>query len=201
VSLYEVMRTARATRSYARDPVDDATIHRVLEHARFAPSGGNRQPWRVLVLRDPEAKRKLREQYVIAYRDTPAYGTPSLDRFAERLDEVPVLLLVCVELEALTITDRLLDRQSIVGGASIYPFVQNVLLGLRKEGLGGLLSTLVCPREPQLRELFTIPDGYGVACVIPVGRARRTGLELVRKPVEEFAWVDSFVGDRFDGKA
>ena len=150
VSLYEVMRTANATRSYARDPVDDAAIHRVLEHARFAPSGGNRQPWRVLVLRDPEAKRKLREQYVIAYRDTPAYGTPSLDRFAERLDEVPVLLLVCVELEALTITDRALDRQSIVGGASIYPFVQNVLLGLRNEGLGGLLSTLVCPREPQL---------------------------------------------------
>ena len=133
MSLYEVMRTANATRSYARDPVDDATIHRVL--------------------RDPEAKRKLREQYLIAYRDTPAFGTPSLDRFAERLDELPVLLLVCVEPEALTITDRALDPQSIVGGASIYPFVQNVLLGLRNEGLGGLLSTLVCPREPQLREL------------------------------------------------
>jgi nitroreductase len=197
--MYEVMRTTRATRSYAPDPVDDATIRRVLEHARFAPSGGNRQPWRVLVLRDPEAKRKLREQYVIAYRDTPAYGTPSLDRFAERLDEVPVLLLVCVELDALTITDRALDRQSIVGGASIYPFVQNLLLGLRNEGLGGLLSTLVCPREPQLRELFAIPEGYGVACVIPGGRPRRTGLDLVRRPVEEFAWVDSFAGDRFDG--
>ena len=89
----------------------------------------------------------------------------------------------------------MLDRQSIVGGASIYPFVQNVLLGLRNEGLAGLLSTLVCPREPQLRELFAIPDGYGVACVIPVGRAKRTGLELARRPVEEFV-VDSFAGDR-----
>jgi nitroreductase len=200
MSLYDVMRTARATRSYFPDPVDDAAIHRVLDNARFAPSGGNRQPWRVLVLRDAEAKRKLREQYVIAYRDTPAYGTPSLDRFADRLDEVPVLLLVCVELAALTITDRILDRQSIVAGASIYPFVQNVLLGLRNEGLGGLLSTLVCPREPQLRELFAIPEEYGVACVIPVGRPRRTGLDLVRGPVEEFAWIDTFAGERFDGR-
>ena len=201
MSLYDVMRTAGATRSYTADSVDDAAVHRVLENARFAPSGGNRQPWRVLVLRDAEAKRKLREQYVIAYRDTPAYGTPSLDRFADRLDDVPVLLLVCVELGALTITDSTLDRQSIVGGASIYPFIQNILLGLRNEGLGALLSTLVCPREPQLRELFSIPDGFGVACVIPVGHPRRTRVELVRSPVEEFAWLDSFAGDRFGPRA
>jgi nitroreductase len=200
-SLYEVMRTTRATRSYAPDPVDDAVLYRVLDHARFAPSGGNRQPWRVLVLRDPEAKRRLREQYVIAYRDTPMYGTPSLDRFADHLDDVPVLLLVCVELGELSITDRLLDRPSVVGGASIYPFIQNVLLALRREGLGGVLSTVVCPREPQLRELFAIPEGWGVACVIPVGRPRQTTLELVRRPVSDFAWVESFAGDRFGGGA
>lgn len=193
--LYEAMRTTEATRSYMPDAVDEVTLHRVLDNARFAPSGGNRQPWRVVIVRDPEQKRKLREQYVLAYRETPAYGTSNLDRFADHLDEVPVLLLVCVESAALTVTDTDLGRPSIVGGASIYPFVQNILLGLRSEGLAGLLTTLVCPRESELRKIFAIPDAFAVACLIPVGRPADPGSRLVRRPVEEFAWLDQFAGE------
>jgi nitroreductase len=195
VKLYEAMRTTAATRSYAADPVDDDTLHRVLEHARFAPSGGNRQPWRVVVVRDLEQKRRLREQYVEAYRQTPMYGRSSLDRFAGHLDEVPVLLVVCVELAALSITDAGLGRQSIVGGASIYPFVQNILLGLRNEGLAGLLTTVAVPRERELRAIFSIPDGFAFACVIPVGRPDAPSSPLSRRPVETFAWVDRFDGE------
>jgi nitroreductase len=195
VKLFEAMRTTAATRSYSTDPVDDDTLHRVLEHARFAPSGGNRQPWRVVVVRDPEQKRRLREQYVEAYRHSPQYGTSGLDRFADHLDELPVLLVVCVELAALTITDAGLDRQSIVGGASIFPFVQNILLGLRNEGLAGLLTTVALPRERELREIFSIPDGFAIACVIPVGRPEAPSSRLSRRPVETFAWLDRFGGE------
>jgi nitroreductase len=195
VRLYEAMRTTVATRSYVSDPVDDDVLNRVLDHARYAPSGGNRQPWRVVVVRDPDQKRRLREQYVESYRETPMYGTSGLDRFADHLDEVPVLLVVCVELAALTITDAGLGRQSIVGGASIYPFVQNILLGLRNEGLAGLLTTVALPRERELREIFSIPEGFAVACVIPVGRPHAPGSSLSRRPVETFAWLDRFGGE------
>jgi nitroreductase len=193
------MRTTPATRNFAPDPVSDEVLHRVLDNARFAPSGGNRQPWRVVIVRDAEARRDLRDQYVDAYRETMTRRIPSLDRFAEHLDEVPVLLVVCVELASLAITDRSLDRQSIVGGASIYPFVQNILLGLRNEGLAGLVTTVACAREPELRRIFSIPEGFAVACVIPAGRPARAAIELSRRPVEEFATVDWFGGPPFPG--
>jgi nitroreductase len=194
MDVYETMRSTRATRSYASDPVDERTLARVLDHARFAPSGGNRQPWRVIVVRDPGQKRRLRDEYVTAYRAMGIEGAADLDDFAEHLDEVPLLLVICVELAALSISDERLDRPSIVGGASIYPFVQNVLLGLAGEGLAGLLSTVVCPREPQLREIFGIPEEFAVACVIPVGHPQRRPGRANRRPVEEFARLDRFEG-------
>ncbi len=194
MDLFETMRATRATRSYSPDPVDERTLATVLENARFAPSGGNRQPWRVIVVRDPEQKQRLRDEYVIAYRAMGIVDAPDLDHFAEHLDEVPVLLVICVELAALSISDAGLDRPSVVGGASIYPFVQNVLLGLVGAGLAGLLSTVVCPREPQLREIFGIPEAFAVACVIPVGHPKRRPGRVNRRPVEEFAWLDRFEG-------
>jgi nitroreductase len=194
MDVYETMRSTRATRSYSSDPVDERALATVLENARFAPSGGNRQPWRVIVVRDPAQKRRLRDEYVAAHRALGIQGAPELDHFAEHLDEVPLLLLICVELAALSIADAGLDRPSVVGGASIYPFVQNILLGLAGEGLAGLLSTVVCPREPQLREIFGIPEEYAVACVIPVGHPERRPGRANRRPVEQFAWLDRFEG-------
>ena len=86
-------------------------------------------------------------------------------------------LVMCVELEALAITDAELDRPSIVGGASIYPFVQNVLLGLRHEGLGASFTTLLVPAEPQVRELLAIPEGVAMAGHISVGYRERSVAE------------------------
>lgn len=194
MDLYETMRATRATRSYAPDPVDERALARVLENARFAPSGGNRQPWRVIVVRDPGQKQRLRDEYVTAYRAMGIEDAPDLDHFAEHLDEVPLLLVICVELAALSISDSGLDRPSVVGGASIYPFVQNVLLGLVSEGLAGLLSTVVCPREPELRKILGIPEEFAVACVIAVGHPDRRPGRANRRPVEQFAWLDRFEG-------
>ena len=80
------------------------------------------------------------------------------DEYARRFDEVPVHLLVGVDVNALAITDESLPRPSIVGGASVYPFVQNLLLALRHEGLGAAFTTLLVPAEPAIRELLAIPE-------------------------------------------
>ena len=91
------------------------------------------------------------------------------DEYAHTFDQVPVHLVVGVELDALAITDAELDRPSIVGGASIYPFVQNILLGLRREGLGAAFTTLLVPAEAEVKELLGIPDGVAMAGHIAVG--------------------------------
>jgi nitroreductase len=115
------------------------------------------------------------------------------DEFAHRFDEVPVHLVVCAQLESLAITDAELDRPSIVGGASIYPFVHNVLLGLRHEGLGAAFTTLLVPAEPELRELLQIPEGIAVAGHISVGyRDGDWPRKLTRNPVSEFVFGERF---------
>ena len=183
--LYEVMRQAPSTRYFTDEPVPKEVLERVFENARFAPSGGNRQGWRVIVVTDRNTRRKLRELYEPAWvQYTKQTGARDLldapepppgitagrlrmlkgaDEFAHTFDAVPVHLVPCVALDALAIVDQTLERPSIVGGASIYPFVQNVLLGLRAEGLGAAFTTLLTPAEAQVRELLGIPDGIAVA--------------------------------------
>ena len=208
------MRCAPSTRYFTDEPVSHETLERVFENARFAPSGGNRQGWRVVVVTDREKRRRLRELYEApwdAYMEQTggraaleageASGLPAgrlrgirgADEFAHNFDEVPVHLVVCVVLDALAVTDAELDRQSIVGGASIYPFVHNLLLGLRSEGLGAAFTTLLVPAEAEVKELLAIPDGLAVAGHISVGhRADPWPKQLRRDPVEEFVFAERF---------
>ena len=115
------------------------------------------------------------------------------DDYATGLDRVPVHLVVGVRLEDLAVTDAKLPRQSIVGGASVYPFVQNLLLALRAEGLGAALTTLLVPSEAEVKRLLEIPDGVALAAHIGVGyRADPWPKQLARKPVEEFAFAERY---------
>jgi nitroreductase len=203
--LFEVMRCAPSTRRYTEEPVPIGVIERVLDNARFAPSGGNRQGWRVIVVTDRETRRRLRELYQQPWREYTAGGRELLERgeaprqlrladeYARSFDQVPVHLVICAVLDALYIADRSLDRQSIVGGASVYPFVQNILLGLRAEGLGASFTTLLIPAEPAVRELLGIPEGVALAGHIATGhRADPWPKQLRRNPVSDFAFAERF---------
>src|SRR5512135_1671537 len=171
MTLQEVIETTGTCRYYRSDPVPTDVLARVLDAARYAPSGGNRQPVRLIAVRDREKKQKLKELYLpiwTAYIARVKEAAPehpartrlitNADHFAHHLDEVPVLLVVCAALGEVLPTDQGLGRLSIVGGASVYPAVQNVLLKARDEGLGTALTTLLCLVEPQVKQLLHIPD-------------------------------------------
>jgi nitroreductase len=211
--LYELMRCAPSTRRFTDAAVPREVLERVLDNARFAPSGGNRQGWRVIVVTDPALRRRLRDLYQEPWDDYMVRsGRAALDagessglrpgrlqmlrgadEYARNFHEVPVHLVVCVELSALAITDAELDRPSIVGGASIYPFVQNILLGLRHEGLGASFTTLLVPAEEAVRELLEIPAGVVMAGHIATGRrADRWPSKLQRNAVPEFVFGERF---------
>jgi nitroreductase len=115
------------------------------------------------------------------------------DQYAERLHELPLHLIVCVRLDDLAVTDAALPRQSIVGGASVYPFVQNLLLALRGEELGAAMTTLLVPAEAEVEQLLELPDDLALAAHIGVGhRADPWPKQLARKPVEEFAFAERY---------
>jgi nitroreductase len=224
MELYDVMRTTPATRAFAPEPVAPEVVHRMLDNARFAPSGGNRQGWRVIMVDDPEVRRGLRDLYALSWREYVAHvadgkvpfapgpdgrwtgpavdleqarATPAPNDFADNLHTVPVLLVLCVELGALAVTDNGLDRQSIVGGASVYPFAHNLLLAARNEGLGGVMTTVICRQEPAVRDLLGLPGGVAVAGVLAIGRPERQVTRLSRRSVEELAVVDRWDGPPF----
>jgi len=224
MELTEALRTTGAVREFTDEPVDDAAIHRLLDTARFAPNGGNRQAWRVVVVKDPVLRRALRDVYLPGWYEYLAQVSAGLtpwavvtDRelereavgsageiaaaaaagpggFAEHFDEVPVMLVLLADFTRLATVDRDADHYTLVGGASIYPFAWSILLAARSEGLAGVMTTMVVRDEAAVKELLAVPDTHTVAGVLALGHPVRQPTKLRRGPVEEFATVDRFDG-------
>jgi len=216
ISVYEAMRTTRAVRMLRPDPIPDDVLRRVLEAATFAPSGGNRQGYRIIVVRDAASKRELAERqrkfwgaYAAAgrsaasslpeaARDRTLKNLAAGDYLAEHFHELPAILVVCFDPRALMITDAGLGRPAVVGGASIYPAVQNLLLACRAEGLGCVLTTLLCAAEAELRPILALPEPWGTAAYVPIGYPVGKGHGPVnRRPVEEMVFADKFGSKMF----
>ena len=117
------------------------------------------------------------------------------DQFAHDFSAIPVLAVACAHIPSLLITDAHQDRVSVVGGASIYPTVQNFCLALRSLGVGTAITTFLCAAEPQVRELLAIPDEFLTAAHVAVGYpARPFPRKLTRRPVQSTTFVERFGG-------
>lgn len=221
MELYDVMRTTFACREWTDEPVSDETVHRILENARFAPNGGNRQGQHVIVVKDPDIRRRLlaniREGTDIYMAQTAAGEAPwnsihptSVDEAAIRaadgpitfpgvagMVDVPVMLVVAVDLAVVASFDKYLDRVGVISGASIYPLVWNILMAARHEGLGGVLTTYLAEKESLAQEILGLPEHYAVAAMLPIGVPVKQLTKLRRRPVEDFVTIDSFDGEAF----
>jgi nitroreductase len=216
VELYEVMRTTSAVRQFTNDPLPDETLYTILDNARFAPSGGNRQGTRIVIIRDRGTRHALvdltipgAKKYVAQRRagenpwntihpsrvsDDQIAATEVPESFTAPLLESAVVLVVCVDLRIVAALDNELDRVGIVGGASVYPLVWNILLAARNEGFGGTITTMAVAEEPRMRQLLGIPDPYAVACVVPLGKPAHQPRKLSRLEVAELTRLEHWRG-------
>lgn len=219
MDLYDVMRSTPAVREFTDDPLPDDVLARILNNARFAPSGGNRQGVRVIMLRDKETRSALADLGLPAARRYTAQlangespwnplqptgvdastieATEAPAQMSASLREAPVVLVICLDLAVVAATDQDLARIAVVPGASVYPFVWNVLLAARNEGYGGVLTTGAVAEEPRVKDLLGVPDQYAVAAVVPLGKPVRQVTKLRRRPVSEFATCERFNGAPF----
>jgi nitroreductase len=217
MELYDVMRTTSAVRRFTDDPLPDEVLRTILDNARFAPSGGNRQGTRIVVVRDDSTRRALVELTEPAVRrymaqrlagenpwnpvdpsrvtDEEVAATEVPADFTRPLLEAPVVLVVCVDLRVVAALDKDLERIGIVGGGSVYPLAWNILLAARNEGYGGTLTTMAVAEEPRLKELLDIPDSYAVACVVPLGKPVHQPTRLSRVDVGELARRETWDGE------
>jgi nitroreductase len=213
MEIRDAIRTNGSVRQFTDDPVPRSTVVDILDDARFAPSGGNRQPWHVAVVEDLRIRRTMADllqpiwdEYLetamvggtpfnIVDYSVPAEIAPnkSNDLLAQ-IDTVPVVLAVAADLRNVAMMDSDLDRPAMTGGASIYPFCWNVLLSARAHGLGGVLTTFLSKAEEAAGPLLGLPEHHALVATIFLGVAQHQPTKLKRSPVETFATVDRFDG-------
>lgn len=196
--IWTVMETATAVRRYRDEPVDDETLGKCLRAASWAPSGGNQQPWRFVVLRSERARaivtdaahrtwEELQQFYGVSPPEDGASDPKSrmLRSMAEHMrigGAAPGLVLFCVRPQA--------GASDLQQGGSIFPAVQNFLLAARAQGLGAAITLWHSSCEAQLRSLVGIPDDWMLAALVTVGWPAGRHRTVSRKPLPEVAAVD-----------
>jgi nitroreductase len=228
MDVIEALRTTGSVRGFSDEVVTDAHIEYILEAARFAPSGGNKQGWRVIVLKNPERRQAVVNMAINGWKEYQGITKAGTRPFATdvtgvwpgipegidlnelrnslapnpMLDEMsdgPALLVVCADLQVIAAVDVDGHRTPIAGGASVYPFTWSMLLAARSLGLGGVLTTYLIRDQEAARPLLGIPDGYAIAALIVIGHPTHQNTKLTRKAVQEFATIDSFDGPALGG--
>jgi len=200
-ALFALMRSTRAIRRFKPDPVAPALLARVLDAAVTAPSRRNGQPWRFLVLQAPAPRRFFADRYLSALTSRGARSRrartateSAVMQLAERLYEVPVILLVCGERGWPDTTPR--GRR--VGSPplayeSLFPCVQNILLACRALGLGATITMQHQVFEEELCHYLDIPPEFGIATAIPIGHPAEAFGEVVRRPAPEVTYFDRWL--------
>ncbi len=215
--MIELLRTTGAARRFTDEAVDPAVVHQILDDARFAPSGGNRQPWRVAVVVDPARRRAIGDLMQAVwdeYKARPGGGAPFnvvdddveptpgrwphvANELLDAIEAVPVVLAVAADLRSIAMMDARLDRPPLTGGASVYPFCWSILLAARSRGLGGVLTTFLSRQERAAATVLGLPEHHALVATIFLGVPERSATKLKRRPVGEFATVDRFDGPPF----
>ncbi len=216
MEIREAIRTNGTVRAFTDEPVDNATISSVLDDARFAPSGGNRQPWRVAVVTDALIRRELAmlmqpvwDEYmetaatggnpfnVVDYVKPDEVAPNKPNDLLANIETIPVVLAVAADLSKVAMMDSDLERPPMTGGASVYPFCWNLMLSARAHGLGGVMTTFLSRVEPAAAPALGLPDHHALVTTIFLGHPVHQPTKLKRQPVESFTTLDRFDGPTF----
>ena len=201
----DAMRTQRAVRKLHLDPVDMDLLLELLELSLKAPTSSNSQDWSYVVVTDPRQKERLARLYRPLFRTfapleaRAARNDPKQQRQmapgvwqAEHFAELPVFVIPCYRrnLKHHPVGYPQISVASFYG--SVYPAVQNLLLGCRAVGLGASLQTLPIWIQPIARRILGLPRSVAPVCIIPIGWARGSYGPTTRPPIGEVVHVDRY---------
>jgi nitroreductase len=208
--LSEAMLTQRAVRRLRLHPVDDEILLPLLELSLKAPTSSNSQDWSYLVIRDWAQKARLARLYRVLYRcfnpivERQAAGNERELRQmrpgqwqAEHFEEVPVFVIPCYRrgLKHRPVGRPQISVSSFYG--SVYPAVQNLLLGCRAVGLGASIQTLPIWFVPAAKRILGLPKNVNPVCIIPIGWAKGRYGPTTRLPIGEVVHVDRYGNQPF----
>ena len=214
MELRDGIRTTGTVRGFTGERVDRATVLALLDDARFAPSGGNRQPWKVAVVEDRALRAELAglmapvwDEYlehadpesapfnVVDYEPPEHVTAGKPNPLLRHIASIPVVLAVAADLRKIAMMDHDLSRPALTGGGSVYPFCWSVLLSARAHGLGGVMTTFLTHAEPVAGPALGLPAHHALAATIFLGVPVHQPTRLRRREVAEFTTIDRFDGD------
>ncbi|HEY7294243.1 MAG TPA: nitroreductase family protein [Dehalococcoidia bacterium] len=198
LGLFAAIYSTRALRRFKPDPIPDDVLFQLFDAAIRAPSGGNAQDWRFVVITEPALKRQIQAWFWEAWqRYQPRYAAEpepmdtlprsrrlslkSTDHLARHVHEAPAIVVPC----------GVRGKHSTPGG-SIFPAVQNLLLAARALGLGGSITNFARAHEADLAAALGIPDEYQIYCLIPIGYPLDRPGPVRRRPVRQVVFVDGW---------
>jgi nitroreductase len=222
IGLFDAMYTARALRRYKSDPIPDDVMTKILEAGTRAPSGSNQQNWIFMVVKDAAKKKKISDIYargakilstVYANRPRP----PHMDEkqfqtlmnsamyLFDHMAEAPVLLFAGLRADTGGPVPNMppevaaqMGKMARIGGSSIYPAVQNIILACRAFGIGTVLTTLHIFYEDEVKEILGLPREIQTYALLPMGYPINKFGPLKRRPVSEVAFLDTY-GNNWKG--
>lgn len=199
---FHIVHSQRACRAFTSEPVPDEVVAQLLEIATRAPSAENLQPWAFVVCEDPDARSGLAEIAAGVWAAARELVVDRLDpiilRDTDRLIDkgfggAPVIVVVCAD-------TNLVEPPFVEG--SIFPAVQNLLLGASALGYGSALTTFTLFDLDAVRKLLVLPDHIRPLAVVPIGRPARSLTAPRRRPAGPVTYRDRFgVPFRTDGPA
>jgi nitroreductase len=217
MGLFEAIYSARALRRFKPDPVPDEVMTKVLDAAIRAPSGSNEQTWLFVVVKDAEQRRKIGEVYrkgggilmaLYANRVKPEHMDQkqydklmgSATYLIDHMADAPVLLLACLQPAQVGAQPAQLPPEvqaamrnlARMGGSSIYPAVQNIILACRAFGLGTVLTTIHMFYEDEVKAILGLPAEVQTYALLPIGYPSDKFGPIKRRPVSEVVCLDRY---------
>jgi nitroreductase len=190
----EVLKKRRSVRKFLSDSVPKKSLVNVLEAGRWAPSAGNCQPWRFIIVTDPETKNEIAQNCTKFSKEHWMKFSPERAKYlAARggswdksgMKDIPILIAVSYRLSESV-------RDELVLG-SVWIAVENMLLAATDEGLGSCVYTFLNrAEEEELKEILHGRPPDRIACMIQFGHSKGELLPPSRKPIDEIVSYEHF---------
>lgn len=190
-SVFDVIRHRRSVREFDGSPVPEEDIRLILDMARYAPTAGNVQPWKFLIIKEKEHLKNLHAALNEWWRDTvkkrnlpPEREKESLERgkqYIENIMTAPVFIFIFVD-------------TSVYPELAIYDgclAVENLMLAARALGYGTVFSTTFFPKE-KVSDFVQVPANLTLICATPLGRPKQWPPMPPKKKLDEFIIREQF---------
>lgn len=199
MSILGLFKNRRSVRDYSSREVSNKVLFEILEAARWAPSAHNAQPWRFIVVRDPDVKRELAKTMASRWdKDMSKNGVPLEDRESliktsvKRFTNAPILIIVCLTMEEM---DKYPDRRRqkieyIMAVQSVAAAIENMLLAAHAEGLGScwFCAPLFC--QDVVRKVLRVPRYVEPQALVTLGYSAERLEPPPRKLLQKIVYQD-----------